>query len=877
MSKGLASINVKFSVDLKQFSTEMQNAARQLDRFGKQMTQIGQSMSVFVTAPLLAAGAASVKLASDFQESLNKVDVAFGSTAGQVKNFAQQALTQFGIAEGTALDMAATFGDMATSMGLPQAEAANMSTSLVGLAGDLASFKNIGIDQAMTALNGVFTGETESLKMLGVVMTEANLQAFALSKGIKTQVKDMDQASKVNLRYAYIMEMTKNAQGDFARTGGGAANQMRIFQESMKQLGQQFGAVILPHFTKLITGLNGMISGFSKLSDGTKTTIVIFAALAAAAGPMLIIIGQMAQGIPVLISAFGKLKAAMVALNLSPNPYVLLATAIAAIGIALYTWYSNTKQMVTAKQALNDAVARGNKEAVNEVVALDRLYKSATSTVNSMQDRKKAVDELQSRFPAYFKNISDEAILNGKAAAAYLQVRDAIFAKSRASAIQKELDERANQRLEKEIKLREDIARTRAEIKRIDQGPDQTVLDQGSAMDKTVRVTITKAESLRAQMKLLAMQKAELNKLGQDALREDAVLLDAKIENERKSAQLTQDQTTNNFNLTDSINTVTDAEKNRAKAGTIAFYENLIKGLQQQQREVATTRDRWVVLQDAIDEYQKKIDAISGGKVVLSKPVMEGEVGAPMPFDTPTIDSLNDEKAYYEGLRSALSTTNAEYGRYSEAIERIQMQINEITGDSSLPRWVQGVGDSVTEVTAQMVDISTAFSEVVLANVQSMISGFAEGIGQLMAGVSNIGDVGSFILESIGDLIIQLGKAAVQIGVGMLAIKKAFVTPFGAIAAGVAMIAFGALLKSSLPKFADGGIVGGTSYYGDKILARVNSGEMIANDKQQARIWAAMNAGSAPAVAVLSGDFKIKGNDLELVLNRTKEKKNRMG
>lgn len=874
MSKGLASINVKFSVDLKQFSTEMQNAARQLDRFGKQMTQIGQSMSVFVTAPLLAAGAASVKLASDFQESLNKVDVAFGATAGQVKNFAQQALTQFGIAEGTALDMAATFGDMATSMGLPQTEAANMSTSLVGLAGDLASFKNIGIDQAMTALNGVFTGETESLKMLGVVMTEANLQAFALSKGIKTQIKDMDQASKVNLRYAYIMEATKNAQGDFARTGGGAANQMRIFQESMKQLGQQFGAVILPHFTKLITGLNGMISGFSKLSDGTKTTIVIFAALAAAAGPMLIIIGQMAQGIPVLISAFGKLKAAMVALNLSPNPYVLLATAIAAIGIALYTWYSNTKQMVTAKQALNDAVARGNKEAITEVAALDKLYATATDVKVSIDERKKAVDELQSRFPSYFQGIKDEIILNGKARDIYNEVRDAIFAKARATAIQKELEERANQRLEKEIKLREDIAETRKELDRIRKGPDERVLQEASAIEKTYRVTISKGEALKGQKTLLARQELELTRLRKNALKEDAVLLDAKIEAEKQAAALIKDQKTEVEDLGNNYNTL--GEK-IAKVGTIAFYENSIKALQQQQREVATTRDRWMVLQDAIDEYQKKIDAISGGKVVLPKPVMEGEVGAPMPFATPTIDSLNDEKAYYEGLRSALSTTNAEYGRYSEAIERIQMQINEITGDTSLPRWVQGVGDSVTEVTAQMVDISTAFSEVVSANVQSMISGFAEGIGQLMAGVSNIGDVGSFILESIGDLIIQLGKAAVQIGVGMLAIKKAFVTPFGAIAAGVAMIAFGALLKSSLPKFADGGIVGGTSYYGDKILARVNSGEMIANDKQQARIWAAMNAGSAPAVAVLSGDFKIKGNDLELVLDRTKKKKNRMG
>ena len=93
------------------------------------------------------AGGAAIKLASDFEESLNKVDVAFGKSSAEVKNFAKTTLTQFGIAEGSALDMAALFGDMATSMGITRNEASLMSTSMVGLAGDLASFKNIGIDQ----------------------------------------------------------------------------------------------------------------------------------------------------------------------------------------------------------------------------------------------------------------------------------------------------------------------------------------------------------------------------------------------------------------------------------------------------------------------------------------------------------------------------------------------------------------------------------------------------------------------------------------------------------------------------------------------------------------------------------------------------------
>jgi hypothetical protein len=238
--------------------------------------------------------------------------------------------------------MAALFGDMATSMGLPTDKAAEMSKSMVGLAGDLASFKNVGIDQAMTALNGVFTGETESLKMLGIVMTEANLAAFALSNGITKNVQDMTQAEKVNLRYAYVMQQTTNAQGDFARTGGGAANQMRVFKESLKQLGVMFGQVILPTFTKIITKINEWIARLQQMSPVTQKIVVVVAALAAAIGPLLIGIGVLTSTlIPALISGGGAIATA----------WLPIAAIILGVAAAIKIFNDNTK---TAKDRLED-------------------------------------------------------------------------------------------------------------------------------------------------------------------------------------------------------------------------------------------------------------------------------------------------------------------------------------------------------------------------------------------------------------------------------------------------------------------------------------------------------------------------------------------
>ena len=264
-------LRVNIVGDASKLSASLKTASSKLSAFGKRVSNIGASLSTRLTLPLAIAGGAAIKLASDFEESLNKVNVAFGKSSGFVRDFAKTTLTQFGIAEGSALDMAALFGDMATSMGISRKEAASMSTSMVGLAGDLASFKNIGIDQATTALAGVFTGETESLKRLGIVMTEANLQMFAMSQNIQKNVKDMTQAEKVNLRYQFILSKTNNAQGDFARTQDGAANQMRIFTEGSKQLGQSLGSILLPAFTKIVTKLNTLVTDFINLDNETKS------------------------------------------------------------------------------------------------------------------------------------------------------------------------------------------------------------------------------------------------------------------------------------------------------------------------------------------------------------------------------------------------------------------------------------------------------------------------------------------------------------------------------------------------------------------------------------------------------------------------------
>lgn len=338
-------LRVILQADTSKFTNSLNKANKQMVNFGKKLTGVGKDLSLKLSLPIAVAGGAAIKLASDFEESLNKVDVSFKDTAKQVTDFSKTTLTQFGIAQGTALDMAAMFGDMGTSMGLTTKEAANMSTSMVGLAGDLASFKNIKIEEATTALAAVFTGETESLKRLGIVMTEANLKQFALTQGITKNIKEMTQAEKTTLRYQFVMKSSANAQGDFARTQDGAANQMRIFTESLKELGANFGQVLLPAFTQIVKKVNEFLKSLMGLDDQTKKTIAIIAGISAAIGPVLIIIGKIATGfgvvakvLPILATGFKLLTTAMLA-----NPILAVAAAVTTLGVAVSRYSKKQK------------------------------------------------------------------------------------------------------------------------------------------------------------------------------------------------------------------------------------------------------------------------------------------------------------------------------------------------------------------------------------------------------------------------------------------------------------------------------------------------------------------------------------------------------
>ena len=200
---------------------------------------------------LIDFGKEAIGLASDIQEVQNVVDTSFGDMAGQVEEFAQTSIDSFGMSELTAKQTAGRFMSMSTALGLAQEQAADMALTVTGLTGDMASFYNVSQDVASTALASIWTGETESLKQFGIVMTQTNLEAYALSQGISKAWNEMTQAEQVQLRYNYVMEQTALAQGDFIKTQDSWANQQRILSESTDALAASIGQGLMESLTPL--------------------------------------------------------------------------------------------------------------------------------------------------------------------------------------------------------------------------------------------------------------------------------------------------------------------------------------------------------------------------------------------------------------------------------------------------------------------------------------------------------------------------------------------------------------------------------------------------------------------------------------------------
>lgn len=258
-------IGLDLVVNKNQFESQMAGITGMAKKAGAALA------AAFGVKKLVDFGKQCLELGSDLAEVQNVVDVTFPKMTAQVDEFARSAAQSFGLSETMAKQYTGTFGAMAKAFGFTEKQAYDMGSTLTGLAGDVASFYNISQDEAYTKLKSVFTGETESLKDLGVVMTQTALDSYAMANGFGKTTSAMSEAEKVALRYQFVQDKLSAAQGDFARTSGSWANQCRVLSLQMQSLMATIGQGLINLFTPIIRVINTVIGKLATLANAFKS------------------------------------------------------------------------------------------------------------------------------------------------------------------------------------------------------------------------------------------------------------------------------------------------------------------------------------------------------------------------------------------------------------------------------------------------------------------------------------------------------------------------------------------------------------------------------------------------------------------------------
>lgn len=272
-------IGSNLSRGFNEANTTIPRTSRNVNLLGRQFGSLGAMVrkigiligSAFAVGKLIQFGKECIELGSDLAEVQNVVDVTFTAMSDKVNEFAKNAMTSAGLSETMAKQYVGTFGAMSKAFGFTESQAYDMSTQLTQLTGDVASFYNLDQGEAFTKLKSVFTGETESLKDLGVVMTQTALDQYALANGYGKTTSAMTEQEKVALRLKFVTSQLSAASGDFVRTSDSWANQVRVMQLQLQSLKATVGQGLINIFTPVLKVINTLLGKLATLANAFKS------------------------------------------------------------------------------------------------------------------------------------------------------------------------------------------------------------------------------------------------------------------------------------------------------------------------------------------------------------------------------------------------------------------------------------------------------------------------------------------------------------------------------------------------------------------------------------------------------------------------------
>ena len=427
-----------FSRGIDRAKRKAQQLGKTFDNVGRAAQRIGRNLSLFITAPILAIGVATVKTASDIQEMQNLFDVTFETAAKDVEKWAARVARAMNRSRFDLMQTASDFAAFLKPLGVAPASIVPMSKALAELTTDIASFRNQADEEVFTRLFSGLAGETEAVRRLGIDIGVASVKQELLNLGFKGGIVAATQGQKVMARFSLIMKQTSDAQGDAVRTSGSFENQSKALGATIKDLRVAIGQRLLPVATRLVQKLRDLGEGFLGLTGNVQSGIVAITIFTAIIGPAILALGLLTRAIGFAIGGFVVLgsglrnlfvfvRGALLAIQLAVVGFLaffstipgIIITSLAAL-VGSFFFFKDTivgffKGLVLAiKDALvagfNNKVVIPFQEAINSL--LEFLPESVIETLGI-----KAIevsDIIDNNFQDDMKRVMAEAAENGK-------------------------------------------------------------------------------------------------------------------------------------------------------------------------------------------------------------------------------------------------------------------------------------------------------------------------------------------------------------------------------------------------------------------------------------------------------------------------------
>jgi len=379
-------LSIKLSLNDKQFQSALRKSTKSMQRFGNKMKNFGDMMTRNVTLPVIGLGAATVKLASDLEETRDKFNIVFRDIKVAANSAAKELADSFNMTNNESMRLLANTGDLLAGFGFTQQEALSLATQVNKLAADLSSFEGnqFSAAEASKVLTKALLGERDALIGLGIKIAEEDLKSYAEQKGLN--VKELDRITKAQLTFELALKQSANAVGNIEKTSGSLSNQLVRVRKDLEDVAAELGVQLIPLAKSLASGLSNLTKFLSKFSDEQKEGALQVAGFAAALGPIISIGGRLVKAFAFLRKFFlGKFLPAMrlvasVLMNLTPQGRIVSGLILAASYLV-----TNWGKVKKGFDDLKDSIL-GVKKAKDELdTSLDFGIQGATPDPSQLQ------------------------------------------------------------------------------------------------------------------------------------------------------------------------------------------------------------------------------------------------------------------------------------------------------------------------------------------------------------------------------------------------------------------------------------------------------------------------------------------------------------